>query len=201
MSSLGPSDSTARLRVHDASPLFDESSAASLRRAWQEGLAPPLESFVTGLTDVSPRELASLIQVDFDERWSRNDRQRPEEYLRRFPSVAADAELAVDVIYTEYLARVQSGESPERAEYESRFPALAKVLAEQIRLHDALDKIQEEESLVDLSEIDPVASSSEAAALRPIKLTRSLRFSNKSAAAEWAWSTRRARRRSTGSWL
>ena len=112
------------------------------------------------MTDVSPRELAALIQVDFTERWSRNDRERPEEYLRRFPSVAADAELAVDVIYTEYVAREQSGESPELAEYEARFPALAKVLSKQIRLHDALEKLQDEETQVDLSEADTVANAS-----------------------------------------
>ena len=111
------------------------------------------------MTGVSPCELASLIQVDFNERWSRSDRERPEEYLRRFPSVAADAELAVDVIYTEYLARLQSGESPELAEYEARFPLLAKVLSKQIRLYDALEKLQDEETQ-DLSEADPVANAS-----------------------------------------
>jgi serine/threonine-protein kinase len=86
-----------------------------------------------------------LIQVDLAARWSRNDRQRPEEYLRRFSTVAADAELAVDVIYAEYFAREQSGDRPELAEYQARFPAFAHVLSEQIRLHQAFETLNDED--------------------------------------------------------
>jgi serine/threonine-protein kinase len=81
--------------------------------------------------------------VDFDARWSRHDRRRPEEYLRAFSAVAEDTEAAVDVIYAEYLAREQSGERPPLAEYQERFPAFADILAQQIRLHEALDSLSE----------------------------------------------------------
>src|SRR5690348_17120587 len=97
----GPSQFSPQGRVPRDSP------AESLRRAWQAGDEPALDTFVARLNDLAPRELASLIQVDFAARWSRNDRQRPEEYLRRYSTVAADAELAVDVIYAEYFAREQ----------------------------------------------------------------------------------------------
>ncbi len=136
-----------------------DSPAANLRRAWQEGRDPALETFVAGLPQVSPEELAVLILVDFDARWSRNDPRRPEEYLRQFSAVAADAELAVDVIYAEYLAREQSGQRPELTEYQQRFPAFAQVLAEQIRLHQALETL-DDDTQVERGESDASASGS-----------------------------------------
>ena len=102
--------------------------------------------------------LPPLIQIDFDARWSRNDRQRPEEYLRRFAAVAADAELAVDVIYAEYFARERSGEKPELAEYQARFPAFAHVLAEQIRLHHAFDTLDDDDVQLPPADAEPTRS-------------------------------------------
>ncbi len=138
MTHSGPSQFSPERRMPHDSP------AESLRRAWQAGGEPALDTFVAGLNDLAPRELASLIQIDFAARWSRNDRQRPEEYLRRYSTVAADAELAVDVIYAEYFAREQSGERPELAEYQARFPEFAHVLSEQIRLHQAFDALDDD---------------------------------------------------------
>src|SRR5262245_3111773 len=138
MNSAGPPNFETRNRG------FHEAPAENLRREWQDGREPALDSFLAGLPDVSPSELASLIRVDFEARWSRNDHRQPEEYLRRFSAVAADTELAVDVIYTEYLAREQSGERPEMAEYLDRFPAYANVLAEQILLHHALQTFDDD---------------------------------------------------------
>ena len=99
--------------------------------------------------DVSPNLLVSLIRVDLTARWGRTDRQRPEDYLRRYASIAADPDLAVDVIYAEYLVREQSGEQPEAAEYQTRFPHFARVLSEQIRLHHAIDTLDSDDTPVD----------------------------------------------------
>ncbi len=112
-------------------------------RAWKEGQSPALETFVTGLSDVSPAELATLIRIDIAARWNRSDRRRPEEYFELFSTVASDAELAVDIIYTEYIAREQSGERPRLAEYQQRFPVFANVLAKQIGLHQAIDALDD----------------------------------------------------------
>ena len=124
-----------------------DSPAKILRQAWREGHEPALDHFVATLNDLSPSDLAELIQIDLEARWSRKDRQRPEEYLRRFSTVAADAELAVDVIYAEYFARERSGEQPELAEYQTRFPAFAHVLAAQIRLHRAFDTLDDDDEV------------------------------------------------------
>ena len=126
--------------------------SVALYRAWQEGQTPALEAFVAGLTDVTPAELATLIRIDIAARWNRSDRRRPEEYFDVFSTVASNAELAVDIIYAEFLAREQSGERPQLAEYQQRFPVFAKVLAEQIGLHEAI------ETLDDIRQVELIGS-------------------------------------------
>src|SRR5689334_8580261 len=91
----------------------DESTAATLLRAWQQGEEPLLDEFIAGRANVSPRELAELVRVDLDARWERGGCPRAEDYLQRFAEIAADAELAVDVIYAEFLARELAGDRPE----------------------------------------------------------------------------------------
>ncbi len=47
----------------------------------------------------------------------------------------ADDELALDVIYGEFLLREELGERPEPREYQLRFPDLADTLQDQIEFH------------------------------------------------------------------
>jgi WD40 repeat protein len=137
MSSKSPPESLAHLRGSCDSP------AATLRRAWQQGQEPVLDTFVAEFTDISPAELAAMIRVDFEARWHRKEPRPPEDYLRAFAAVAGDPESAVDVIYAEYLAREKSGQQPGLTEYEQRFPEYADILAEQIRLHLALESFDD----------------------------------------------------------
>ena len=139
--------------THSSRTAFDlqkcrprHSPADILRRAWREGHEIALDQFVENLNNLSPGDIAELIRIDLNARWNRSDRERPERYLGCFSAVAADAELAVDVIYAEYLAREQSGEQPEIAEYQTRFPMFAQALAEQIRLHLAIDTLDDEDA-------------------------------------------------------
>src|SRR5262245_5109518 len=82
-----------------------ESPAAALLRAWQRGDEPDLDAFASGLSHVSSRDLVELIRIDLDANWARGRSPRAEPYLQRYPRVAADSELALDVIYGEFLAR------------------------------------------------------------------------------------------------
>src|SRR5262245_1939059 len=97
--------SSGSANFQDRQRELHDSPAAILRRAWKDGRGPALDAFVSEISDVSPAELAELIRIDFDARWNRDDPRQPEDYLRLFSVVADDAELAVDVIYAEYLAR------------------------------------------------------------------------------------------------
>jgi hypothetical protein len=123
---------------------WPEAPAAKLSRAWEGGAEPELDSFLAGFPELTPADLAEVIRVDLTRRWQRHDRAQAETYLRRFPTVAADPELMLDVMYCEYLARERAGERTDLAEYEERFPELAGSLAEQVRLHEAFETLEEE---------------------------------------------------------
>jgi eukaryotic-like serine/threonine-protein kinase len=105
---------------------------------WQSR-TPLLDEFLGGCADMQPNELAAVVGVDLRQRLRRGETVDARQYLRRFPELAADQELAVDVVYTEYLIREQLGQLPDVVEFARRFPELATVLAEQVRLHEAFD--------------------------------------------------------------
>ena len=55
-----PAEFDAQRRVPGDSP------AEVLRRAWREGQEPALDQFVAKLNDLSPSDLAELIQIDLE---------------------------------------------------------------------------------------------------------------------------------------
>jgi eukaryotic-like serine/threonine-protein kinase len=152
--SFRPTDPAPQSETVEDGPL------AELLRAWQEGRQTSLEALVAEYPGFSPAELAAMVQVDIDIRWRRNEAQPAESYLARFPALCDDPELAVDIIYAEYLARERSGECPVAAEFRQRFPAFAEELSKQIDLHRALEAI-DDESDADASESDFEESSLE----------------------------------------
>jgi serine/threonine-protein kinase len=102
--------------------------------------AQPIElaTFLAERGELAPAELAAVIRVDLRECWRSGKRVDAQTYLDRFPTVAADTDLAIDVIYAEYLVREQLGENPTLAEFVRRFPEFADVLDVQISFHDAI---------------------------------------------------------------
>lgn len=126
---------------------LDVTPAEQLQRAWERGDRPQFETFVADLGAISPHELSELVQVDLEQSWLRSQPSRAEEYLTRFAPLAADPELAVDVVYAEYLARERAGQRPLFAEYESRFPEFAPDLAKQIQFHEALAMLDNDRQL------------------------------------------------------
>src|SRR5262249_44320555 len=91
--------------------------------------------------EIGQRERGSwlaALRADQRRRWGRGERAGAELYFERFPAVAADAELAVDLIYTEALLRAALGERPTAQEYAARFPRHADALRRQFLLFEAL---------------------------------------------------------------
>jgi WD40 repeat protein len=78
------------------------------------------------------------LRADQDRRWRRGERVPAERYLARLRGLAADAEAAVDLIFSEFLLREALGEAPRPEEYLARFPAHAEPLRRQFDLHHAL---------------------------------------------------------------
>ena len=88
---------------------------------------------------LGPRGRADVLLADQRERWQAGERVPAEWYLGRFPDFAEDDDLAIDLVFSEYLLREEAGEAPDLAEYAARFPRFASVLALQADFHKALD--------------------------------------------------------------
>jgi serine/threonine-protein kinase len=78
------------------------------------------------------------ILTDQRSRWARGDRVPVEAYVQQYPALLADAEMLLDLIYSEVYLREQKGETPGRDEYMRRFPHLARPICEQFDVHQAI---------------------------------------------------------------
>ena len=116
-----------------------ESPARRLARLWRDGAKPELDAFLAAQgDDLTPAQLAAVLQVDQRERWALGEQPSAEGYLGRFPAVALDPDLALDVVYGEFLLREDAGLSPSPADYQQRFPQLGAALLLQVDFHRAL---------------------------------------------------------------
>jgi WD40 repeat protein len=96
------------------------------------------ETVASGRTGAPPpEELLPEIEAERERRWSEGARVPVEEYFRAHPALA-EGELALRLVYGEFLLRERAGEAPSLEEYQRRFPALAARLEQQIALHRAL---------------------------------------------------------------
>ena len=116
------SDQTDKLSFD---PKDDAEAARQFWKLWQKGSPPDLEQFLQSAGALTPVRLAAVLCVDLRERWKRQQRLPPEDYLSRFPQLDAEREAALDVVYCEFLLRDEQGEAPTAAEYMGRFPRLA----------------------------------------------------------------------------
>jgi formylglycine-generating enzyme required for sulfatase activity/tRNA A-37 threonylcarbamoyl transferase component Bud32 len=82
--------------------------------------------------------LAQVLCADMERRWAAGHPVRVEEYLEHFPSLSADPQAVIDLIYAEFLRREQFGPPPTAEEYLARFPALADGLRRQLDVHALL---------------------------------------------------------------
>jgi WD40 repeat protein/tRNA A-37 threonylcarbamoyl transferase component Bud32 len=116
-----------------------EDPARRLWALWQQGSPPEVRAFVAGAGPLSATQLAAILRVDQCERWQRGERIPAERYLEEYPTLRADPEGAIEVVYGEFLLAEQRGEAPRLEEYSRRFPTLAARLALQVELHRALE--------------------------------------------------------------
>ena len=109
----------------------------SLKQLAEQHSLPPLPLLV--------RAVAGEIR----ERITRGEAARVEEYLARYPELAADPDLLLDLLYAEYCARRDRGERPDVASYYQRFPHLEASLGGLFCLHSL---VAGHESVFDLLE-------------------------------------------------
>src|SRR5262245_54614993 len=99
-----------------------DTPSVRLWRLWQGGESPDLRRFLAEAGELAPAELASVLRVDQEARWRASAPVSAEDYLRSYPALVADPELALVLVYGEYLLREELGEAPVPAEYLERFP-------------------------------------------------------------------------------
>jgi eukaryotic-like serine/threonine-protein kinase len=82
--------------------------------------------------------LVQQLVADLRQRRRQGEPVLVESYLEQYPTLRADAEAAVDLIYNEILLREEAGEEPVLAEYVRRFPQWANQLQLQFEVERAL---------------------------------------------------------------
>jgi serine/threonine protein kinase len=118
--------------------------------ACRDGETVDLAAFLPPPGDRGRRlTLRELIRSDLAIRWRRGHGPFLEEYLDRFPELAADAPLWPPLLLEEYQARRRHGDRPALSDYQRRFPA---AYGELERL------LQEQETAASSSTIVPAAA-------------------------------------------
>jgi len=110
------------------------------QQLWTHGDPPSLDQFLASTNNATAADICAILCLDLRENWRRKERIAAEAYLAKCPQVAGDTELALDVIFTEYLVREAFGESSMIAEFQLRFPAYREALAAQVGMHDAIGR-------------------------------------------------------------
>ena len=118
-----------------------EGPVARLSALWRHGQGPDLRAFLAGAGRLSAAELTDVLCTDQRQRWLHGQRPEVEAYLALHGSFHPGAEPAIDLIFGEFLARRELGESPTLDEYCRRFPDLAGQLRLHVGLYDALGEV------------------------------------------------------------
>ncbi len=85
-------------------------------------------------------QLVKSARVDLERRVRAGEARCTEQCLSQFPSVAADADAVLDLIYTEFLLRERLGRAPAPDEWYARFPQRRAELEQLFQVHAELDE-------------------------------------------------------------
>jgi WD40 repeat protein/serine/threonine protein kinase/Flp pilus assembly protein TadD len=102
-------------------------------RAWQAGERPVLEDFLKASGGQRRLLLIELIHEDLELRLKSGEHVRVETYCQRFPEIANDSAVVLDLVAAEYLLRRERDPDFSPCDYEQRFPALHGQLAAHIQ--------------------------------------------------------------------
>jgi hypothetical protein len=84
------------------------------------------------------RPLRDTVLDEQSRDWDQGRRLPAEDYLERYPTLAEDAEAALDVVYHEYVLRARHGETPEPEDIVRRFPQWSEALIRQFAVDEAM---------------------------------------------------------------
>src|SRR5262249_45574142 len=101
-----------------------EQRVEEFETAWQRGERPALESYLASAGDRRRPLLIELVHADLELRLKAGEPARVETYLRRYPELAEDPVVVVDLVRREFdqRRRLEPGMTP--GEFHRRFPHL-----------------------------------------------------------------------------
>src|SRR5215218_7686488 len=86
-------------------------AADQFRNALAGGLVTDWEPYLAGATPQVRRSvLTELIVIELGHRWERGERATVEEYVARYPELAADGQIPAVLVVEEHKCRVRAGE-------------------------------------------------------------------------------------------
>ncbi len=85
-----------------------------------------------------PAALSALVRADLVLGWRAREPRPIEWYHARYPEL--DGESLLALIYEEYCLREEAGELPQPAEYQARFPDVARSFQEVIEIHNLIGR-------------------------------------------------------------
>ncbi|HEX8201598.1 MAG TPA: protein kinase, partial [Isosphaeraceae bacterium] len=100
-----------------------ERTVERFETAWHRGLRPAIEDHLAQAPSVRRAALIELVHVELEFRLGGGEPARVEEYLRRFPELAADPAATWDLIATEIELRRFREPALTLSDYLGRFPA------------------------------------------------------------------------------
>ena len=99
-----------------------------------ERSADSLERFLAGHPDLSVVQLVEVLLVDQSLRWRDAAGPSVEQYLKRFPAVADQPPLVLELVYGELRAARALGLTVDAGAYVTRFPDLAEPIRRQMEV-------------------------------------------------------------------
>jgi tRNA A-37 threonylcarbamoyl transferase component Bud32 len=96
--------------------------------AWQSGQRPQINDFLPPEGLGRRAVLAELIHVDLERRLKTHEAVRVEQYLERYPELAADQAVVLNLLQSEFALRRRSELELSLDDYLQRFPSLGEAL-------------------------------------------------------------------------
>jgi predicted ATPase len=101
-------------------------------RAWREGPRPAIDPYLPAALPLRRRVLIELAHIDMELRLKAGEPARAEEYLGRYPELAQDRVLALELISAEHDLRRRHERGLSLDDYAQRFPEFRAELSERI---------------------------------------------------------------------
>jgi serine/threonine protein kinase/predicted ATPase len=117
-----------------------EDAVKRFELAWRQGLRPVLDDYVPTSAGSPPLLLIELVHTELELRLKAGEEARVEEYLARYPQLAADRAAVVELIAAEYDLRRRNERGLSGEEYLERFPQYAGDLPEHLSRATVADR-------------------------------------------------------------